>query len=433
MLQRILSLCLALLTLLSVSWLKAEEGHSHAHGDIDAIHERADIQTVEDLHEKEKSLSRDDGHAHGSEHGQEEHTDGEKHEQQRHAHDDAHDHEEKNRVKLNNTQRLSAGIVVEPVVSEAITTQIEAPGEIRLNTYATSQVTPRIQAQLLKRHAYLGDQVSKGQPLVTLSSVAMAEAQGEILVAHSEWRRAKQLGRKVVSERRFQEAQINLQLIRARLLAYGMPDEQIDLLIQKNHIEQANGQFTLLAPQAGTVIRDRFFIGQMVEPGALLFEITDESKLWVEARVPPESVSHITRDTIAAVLIGEAWIEARVIQEYHALDETTRTLAVRLEISNPQDHLHPGQFVKVRIPTGKQYGTALTLPSNAVLRSHDDDWVVFIEATPGEYIPQEVALIKQLPQRVVIEGLEPGARVVTQGAFFIQSELSKAGFEVHNH
>ena len=34
---------------------------------------------------------------------------------------------------------------------------------------------------------------------------------------------------------------------------------------------------------------------------------------------------------------------------------------------------------------------------------------------------------------VVTEGLEPGTRVVTQGAFFLQSELAKGGFDTHNH
>ena len=402
--QRILGFCLLTLILLPVTWIKAEEDHDHDHGQSDTIiHDMAD--------EKERPLAGHEGHAHVDEHG----------------------HAETNHVKLNKTQRLSAGIVVQPLIAGAVTKQIEAPGEIRLNTYATSQVTPRIQAQLVQRHAHLGDRVSKGQPLVTLSSVSMAEAQGEILEANSEWQRVKKLGRKVVSERRFQEAQINLQLSRARLLAYGMPETQTDLLMQKNQIDQANGQFTLLAPQAGTVIRDHFFIGQMVEPGALLFEITDESKLWVEARVTPESVSHIERDTIAGVLIGKRWIDGRIIQEYHALDETTRTLAVRLEISNPEDHLHPGQFVTVRIPTGKRNGTALSLPSEAVLRSHDGDWVVFVEQAPGEYAPKEVRLVEQLSQRVLIEGLESGERVVTQGAFFLQSELSKSGFDVHNH
>ena len=171
----------------------------------------------------------------------------------------------------------------------------------------------------------------------------------------------------------------------------------------------------------------------MVEPGALLFEITDESSLWVEAKVNPVDISKLSPGAAARLLIGRRWIEGKLIQIHHALDETTRTMAVRLEIPNPDDKLHPGQFVTARIQTSEQGESVLTLPLDAVLRSPDGDWQVFIEEETGEFEPKEVTIIRQLPGLTVIEGLNPGTRVVTQGAFFVQSELAKSGFEVHNH
>jgi cobalt-zinc-cadmium efflux system membrane fusion protein len=56
-----------------------------------------------------------------------------------------------------------------------------------------------------------------------------------------------------------------------------------------------------------------------------------------------------------------------------------------------------------------------------------------VEREPGEFEPIEVKIIRKLPELIVIDGLAPGTRVVTKGAFFIQSELAKSGFEVHNH
>ncbi len=349
------------------------------------------------------------------------------------AHRDEHGRDEENRVHLNSEQRRSAGIVVERLTPRPIPTEIEAPGEIHLNAYASSQVTSRIEAQVVKRHARLGNSVVVGQPLVTLSSVSMAEAQGALLVAAKEWQRVKKLGRKVVSERRYVEAQVTFQQARARLLAYGMTPKQTKRLINANNISRANGRFTLLSPQAGTVIRDDFLIGQMVEPGELLFELTDESRLWVEARVNPKWTSHLDIGAAARVLAAETWIDGKVIQVHHALDESTRTLAVRLEIPNPEDRLHPGQFVRARIQTGESGTSALTLPVDAVMRSPDGDWQVFVEEEPGEFEPKEVEVIRQLPGLAVVEGLAPGTRVVTRGAFFVQSELAKSGFDVHSH
>ena len=358
---------------------------------------------------------------HGEEHG---HDD---------EHQDEHGHEEENRVHLNEEQRHSAGIVVEALTARPVPTEIEAPGEIRLNAYASNQVTPRIEAQIVQRHARLGEHVALGQPLVTLTSVAVAAAQGELLVASTEWQRVKKLGKKVVAERRYLEAQVAYQQAQAKLLAYGMTAKQIDQLISGNDISRADGQFTLLSPQEGTVIRDDFIVGQMVEPGVELFALTDESRLWVEARVDPEFAAQLRIGANAHVLVDDTQIDGKVIQVHHALDETTRTLAVRLEIQNPKDLLHPGQFVSARIQTGESGETALTLPLDAVLRSPDGDWQVFVEVEPGEFEPKEVELLRQVPGNVVIDGLEPGTRVVTQGAFFVQSELAKSGFAVHNH
>jgi len=171
----------------------------------------------------------------------------------------------------------------------------------------------------------------------------------------------------------------------------------------------------------------------MVVPGDLLFRLTDESTLWVDARVNPEFVSRLKIGALARVGVDGQWIDARLVQIHHALDETTRTLSVRLEIPNPGDRLHPGQFVEAKIQAGEAGKAALMVPLDAVLRSPDGDWQVFIEEEPGEFEPKEIEVLRQLAGKLVIEGLEPGTRVVTKGSFFVQSELAKSGFEIHNH
>ncbi len=367
-----------------------------------------------------------DHHEHQGEQNYEGQTD--THEEDEHGHG-----EEENIVRLNKAQMEMAGIRVEALAARPLAEEIEAPGEVQLNTYATSQVTPRIEAQVVARHARLGDRVRKDQKLVTLSSADMAEAQGAALVAYKDWQRVSKLGKQVVSEQRFLEARVAWQQARARLLAYGMTAEQVKQLVRDTRIDSADGSFALLSPQDGTVIRDDFIVGQMAEPGDLLFEITDESSIWVEARVNPDVMSQVTPGAKARILAANHWVEGKVVQIHHAMDETTRTMGVRLEIPNPGDHLHPGQFVTTRIQVGTSAQSAISLPTNAVLRSPDGDWQVFVEKAPGEFEPVEVELVRQLPGIAVIEGLPEGTPVVVQGAFFVQSELAKSGFAVHNH
>ena len=349
-----------------------------------------------------------------------------------HAHGEGESHEEEGGIHLTQKQLETAGIKVEALQPRKLPNKITAPGEIRLNAYATSKVAARIAAQILSRQARLGDHVKKGQPLIVLSSVEMAAAQGELLVAEREWRRVRKLGREVVSEQRYTKARIAREQARARVLAYGMTRGELKKLIADGSADKADGRFQLLAGQDGTVIHDDFIIGELVEPGRVLFEISDESSLWVEARMTPDQVTGVRIGAAATIEFQGQIITGKVIQIHHALDESTRTLAVRIEIPNPDDHLHPGLFVTTRIE-GDKTETALAIPDDAVMRSPDGDWQVFVEHEPGEFEPREVEVVRSSGGLTVIDGLKPGTRIVTQGAFFLQSELAKSGFEVHNH
>jgi RND family efflux transporter MFP subunit len=314
------------------------------------------------------------------------------------------------------------------VLDEVLT----APGEIRLNAYATWQVSPRIAAQVVSRHARLGDAVENGQQLVTLSSVEMAEAQGALVVANQEWVRVRELGRDVVSDRRYIEAEVAAQQAIARVLAYGMIDEQVQQLIRMSDASLADGTFSLHSSNEGTVVKDNFVVGEAVEPGSLLFEITDESTLWVEARLPASESATVRVGDLARVHIEDEWIEGRVVQAFHAVDEATRTLPVRIEVPNPDDTLHPGLFVDVTI-LDETADPVLAVPEAAVLRDGDGDWHVFVAIADEEFELTPVTNVTTIGGFAIIEGVAAGTPVVMEGAFFLQSELAKSGFEVHNH
>ena len=85
---------------------------------------------------------------------------------------------------------------------------LQAPGEVVDNAYGVTLITPRVAALVVRRHARLGDEVAAGAALVTLSSVEVAEAQGELRIAEQEWKRVESLGRDAVSGRRYTEAAV---------------------------------------------------------------------------------------------------------------------------------------------------------------------------------------------------------------------------------
>tara|TARA_R110002153_G_scaffold18021_1_gene62932 strand:+ start:133665 stop:134816 length:1152 start_codon:yes stop_codon:yes gene_type:complete len=345
----------------------------------------------------------------------------------------SHDVEQEGIISLTIEQMKTAGIIVKPLQLQLIQSLINAPGEVAFNSYKTAVISPRITAQLIEQHVVLGESVKKGQVIVTLSSVEMAEAQAKVLITYLDWMRIKSLGKKIIAEQRYLEAQIDWELAKAKAIAYGMTQNQINRLVKSNNFSQANGRFDLVALIDGTILKEGHLIGQQIEPGQELNVITDESSLWIIANVPPDIASEISIGNQATVQWANNQYPATVSQIYHNLDELTRTSRIRLDVENEKDILHPGLFVDTQIETSNQT-KALLVPESAVLRSPDGDWQVFVEQNEkGKFKGVEVKVIEIRNGQAIISGLDIGAAIVVEGAFFVQSELAKSGFEIHNH
>ncbi|MDQ7016549.1 MAG: efflux RND transporter periplasmic adaptor subunit [Gammaproteobacteria bacterium] len=347
--------------------------------------------------------------------------------------EDNHEHNEAPAdTEISLAQQKMAGIKTEKVRTFSLGAAITAPGQAVLNAYRSSKITPRTAAQITQRHVQLGDQVKKGQILISLSSVEMSQAQGVLMENHLEWKRVKRLGRKTVSDKRYVAAHIAYQQAYAKVRAFGMSENQIQTLLKTGDASRATGEFQLLSLQDGTVISDDFVLGELIQPGRVLIQISDETRLWVEARLSPEEATNITLGAKAQIQVGSHTLQGRVTQARHSLDETTRTLAIHIEVDNRDERLHPGQFVSAVIES-KQSLTGIVVPLEAVLRAADGDWQVFLEAAPGRFVAQEVEVLRTVGNKTLISGIEIGSTVVTAGAFFVQSEIAKSGFSVHNH
>jgi RND family efflux transporter MFP subunit len=410
------------------------ERHDHPEHDHDSGSDRrAEQENHDDLETTTGAPDHGAGTSAQEHEGHSEH-DEESHKQESGTDHDEHGHEdvETPEVHLSPEQGETLNLEISVLEPRILEKTLRAPGEVELNAYATAQVTPRIDAQVLARHAQLGDQVQKGQPLVTLSSVDMAEAQGDLVVAEREWQRLTKLKDQFVSDTEYLAASVARQKALSSVLAYGMTEEQVKTLVSAS--EKADGTFELLSPQSGTVVRDAFVLGELVEPGRVLFEITDESVRWVEAQMPPEEAVGISVGDRVRVAYRDAWLDGRVTQIHHLLDEITRTQAVRVEVPDPEHRLHPGVFVDVVVLAGGSGSEpVLAVPEAAVLRSPDGDWQVFVAEGEGAFRPVEVEVLRTSGGMAVIEGLSTGTHVVTRGAFFLQSELAKSGFDIHQH
>ena len=344
-----------------------------------------------------------------------------------HAAEDKHEDDEHTGgiIEMSVQQRAAQGIETASVESRTLTAVVNAPGEVAINLYRSAQVTPRITAQIVSRNAYLGDHVKKDQKLVTLSSVAMAEAQGALVEADREWKRVKKLGRKVVSEKRYVSAQVARQRAYATVLAYGMSKKQVAQLINDGDASRATGEFDLLSPQDGTIIYDQFVLGEVVETGHLLFEVSDESVVWVEAKLRPEQAVNIRVGSTAHISAnGKNWSDGKVVQLHHRLDAGSRTLGVRIEVSEKIDLLHPGEYVQVALETSASE-KRLAVPEGAVVLMQGSPSVFKLEGDKLSAYPVETG-INSAGWLEITAGLAEGEVIAVKGVFTLKSLVLKS-------
>jgi RND family efflux transporter MFP subunit len=380
----------------------------------------------------DKHGGKDDGHGHGG-HGEEAPSD----------------------VELTPAQIKQAGIKTIRVKKQLISDKISALSEVKLNQYKTIKVSPTITTRVEKRHVHLGDMVKKDQLLVTLHTITttdisanmlataglaassaefaanIAQAKGELAAANATWERIRSLGRDAVSGKRYTEARIAKEQAEAKVSAYGKSQAQVRGLL-KSGSKAVQKHFELRAEQAGTVIKDDFVLGQVVNPEDVLIEISDLDHIWVEANIKPNDARKIAKGSQATISVEGKTLRGRVIHIGRVINEKTRTLPVRIEVKSTGALLYPGQFVRTLIGS-KKTRSAMSIPAEAVLRGSDGDWVLFVEVAKGRFEPREVEIVENLGNRVIIKGIKSGTTIVSKGTFALQSELAKGGFEIHNH
>src|SRR3990167_7243863 len=198
-------------------------------------------------------------------------------------------------VKMDEAALKAAGITLQTLQPSSLSEELRAPGEVVDDAYGTTLITPRVASLVVRRHAKLGDEVRAGAPLATLASVDVSDAQADLRIAEQEWRRVSALGREAVAGRRINEAKIAVDRARAKAQAYGLPGTSSG---------SVNGQFTLTAPHAGRITEDEFVVGERIEPGKPLFRLVDESRVWVDAKLPSGTVSRVVPGSQATIVFA---------------------------------------------------------------------------------------------------------------------------------
>jgi len=172
----------------------------------------------------------------------------------------------------------------------------------------------------------------------------------------------------------------------------------------------------LLAPFAGVLGLRRVNIGQVVESGSPVVEITQVDPLELRFAVPQRYAGEVAVGQPVRGRVGTcgASFEGEVGAIDPRVDPTTRNLHLQAAVPNGEGRLYPGMAVSLRLEVG-QIENALVVPQEAIVRQGTKH-VVFVIDAENRAEQRPVELGQFFVDGVhVTQGLQPGARVVAAG------------------
>jgi RND family efflux transporter MFP subunit len=324
-------------------------------------------------------------------------------------------------IRLTSDQVSTFGITFGTAEVRPLARTIRAIGLVEFDETRVAYVAPKFGGWAERLYVdFTGQIVRAGQPLLDVYSPELVTAQEELLLAA---RMAESAGTS-----RFEDvaegARDLLESARRRLAYWDITDDQISRLLETG---QASRTLTLHAPVSGVVMEKDVFQGQAFQPGKNLYMIADLSEVWVNVEIFETDVPLVREGMPAEISVaslpGET-LTGTIEYVYPTLEDRTRSMRARVAVPNPGTRLKPGMYATAVLRAA--LGEALTVPSSAVLQTGERA-VAFVDMGEGGIMPHELRLGQRGEGYVqVLEGLEPGHRVVTSAQFLLDSESNLA-------
>jgi cobalt-zinc-cadmium efflux system membrane fusion protein len=331
-------------------------------------------------------------------------------------------------------------IKIERVGSYLFPVEEETIGSIDFDGNLSVQVFPLYQGTILNAFVELGAQVQKEQPLYTIKSPDLIQAESTLIGAaatfeltNKELGRAKNLnGANGVSQRELEQATSDQQTAEGALKAardavrvFGKTDAEIDQMIASRKIDPA---LVVRSPISGKATSKNAQPGFLVQPGndPAPYTVSDVSTKWMLADVVESDIPllHLGQPVQVEVMAYPGRVfKGKVSKIYSAVDPNTHRVTTRSEIADPHDELRPGMLANFVIRVHEPV-EATAIPANGVVREADGTMTAWVTTDRRHFVQRVVNTGLRTDGRVqILAGLQPGELAVSDGAVFLSNML----------
>ena len=315
------------------------------------------------------------------------------------------------KVSLDRIQR--SGVRTEAAQARALVRELRSVATVAIDERRATIVTMRADGYVEDLFVNTtGQHVKAGEPLFRVYSPDIQQALSDMLVTKT-W--AQRGSAESASGKSMDGAM-------QRLRNFGLSEARINEI----H-ESGNNPRTIdwLAPAGGTVIAKRIVNGQKIIAGDELYRIVDLSNLWVIADVAEGDLAEIKpgmRATVTFRAYRNDPVDGTVTFISPDVRAETRTVRVRIEVSNPEGRLKPDMYADVAFQVESGHAAVTTVPTSAIIDTGTKQ-IVLVAKGEGRFEPRVVKLGRRGDGHVeIVEGLRQGEEIVTTATFLIDAE-----------
>ncbi len=281
--------------------------------------------------------------------------------------------------------------------------ELTAPARIEVNPNRVGHAVLPAPGRIVHVMVKMGDSVTRGQPVVSLESPTVAEAETSYMQADASVRQAElalnkadaDLARladlfdhQAVAQKEVMAARTTSALALTSLeqakTGRNQSRRRLELLgLKAGQLQQ---QITITAPVSGKVLAVSVVDGEFRnETDNPIVTIADLSRVWATSEVPESKIRYCriggTAD-LELIAYPHETFSARVTRIADTVDSETRTIKVSAELENTGGRLRPEMYGSLHY----EYGTVSMpwVPEAAVFRMNEQDFV-FVEQSPGHF------------------------------------------------
>jgi membrane fusion protein, heavy metal efflux system len=343
-------------------------------------------------------------------------------------------------VSVDLSEKQASTLKIGPVGSRDFTIFKTAIGTIDFNEDLLVQVFSQYPGKILKANFNIGDDVKAGDILFTIDSPDLLQAESTLLAAAGVLELQKRTLARVTSLLKAggsaqrdvdqstsdeQTAEGNFKAARDAVRIFGKTDAEIDQVVDKRKVDS-----TLLVPSSisGRVVARSAAPGFLTQPGnpPAPYSVADVSTMWMIANVietdaPAYKLGQEVEVTVPAY--PNTVFKGYVTAVGSIIEPNSRRQLVRSQIDDPQHRLRSGMYASFVIRVGDPVHS-LAVPVNGVVREGDGTMTVWITSDRRHFVKRTVTIgLQQDGWDQVLDGLQPGETVVTDGAVFLSNIL----------